>query len=888
MRTSFSRLHVDRFARMADATQAPPFFHLPPLRQVWFQLHWLVGISAGTVLVLIGLSGAMLAFREELLDLLNPGVRSVQVAAGPVLTPAQIMAGQEGAGTRIASLTLDAEAGRAVRLGLAPAPGERRGASVFVNPYSGALQPPLQFDAAFEWVESLHRWLLLPREAGKMVLGTLALCLMGLAASGLYLRWPRRALDWRAWLCFDTGLKGRSFLWGLHSVAGTWVLLMYLILTASGLYWSFDVVRQTVDGWAGVPPRAMAAKKAPKAAQDSAAPDLTLAWQAFERQAGPWSTVTLRLPERAGQAVQFIWLAADAPHLRARSKMAILPLTGMLTQNAPYAAQSGGARALTTIYPLHMGTYFGLPGRIAMLLASLALPGFALTGWMLYLKRRKQQRATLAERIRMDAALVHGAPDNTKDTAPDTLLLAYASQTGQAERLALHSAQLLRSAGMDVRVASVARLDIAQLGQHGRILFIASSFGEGGPPDCAPRFASLLTQAAAAPGASSTLAASSYGVLALGERHYPQFCGFGHQLDRNLRKLGAHCLFPLIETEEGDSDALGRWSAALSTLSGAGELRMAAPQTPWQTWYLDRRVLLNAGSQGGELHEVQLRGPLDALWQPGALAEILPRQTPAAVQAFLLASALDGAIVVRQADGRRSLADALARSVLPPSGMPPPHGFGSEQACADALTPLAARRYSLASLPGDGTLQLLVRQVSHGSGMGIASGWLTAHLPPAGELALRLLPNPGFALESADLPCIYIGNGAGLAGLRAHLRARASLGLRRNWLLFGERERAFDNLCAAEIASWQADGFLDRLDRVFSRDQAGAGGEYVQDRLRTHADEVRAWIADGAVLHVCGSLDGMASGVDAVLADILGADALEQLSAAGRYRRDVY
>ncbi len=366
---------------------------LPSWKQVWFQLHWLVGISAGTVLVLIGLSGAMLAFRDELLDLLNPGVRSVQVQAGPVLTPAQIIAAQADA--PVMSLTLDAEAGRAVRLGLAPGPGERRGASVFVNPYSGALQPPLQFDDAFEWVESLHRWLLLPREAGKMVLGTLALCLLGLAASGLYLRWPRRALDWRAWLCFNTKLKGRSFLWGLHSAAGTWVMLMYLILTVSGLYWSFDVVRQTVDGWAGVPARQIAAKT-PKPSRATAAPDLTLAWQVFERQAGPWSTVTLRLPERPGQAVQFTWLAADAPHPRARSKMAILPLTGVLTQDAPYAAQSGGARALSTIYPLHMGTYFGLPGRMAMLLASLALPGFALTGWMLYLKRRQRQRAPLA------------------------------------------------------------------------------------------------------------------------------------------------------------------------------------------------------------------------------------------------------------------------------------------------------------------------------------------------------------------------------------------------------------------------------------------------------------------------------------------------------------
>ena len=40
-------------------------------KKIWFQLHWLIGISAGTVLVLIGLSGAVFSFHEEVLDWLN-------------------------------------------------------------------------------------------------------------------------------------------------------------------------------------------------------------------------------------------------------------------------------------------------------------------------------------------------------------------------------------------------------------------------------------------------------------------------------------------------------------------------------------------------------------------------------------------------------------------------------------------------------------------------------------------------------------------------------------------------------------------------------------------------------------------------------------------------
>ena len=79
---------------------------------------------------------------------------------------------------------------------------------------------------------------------------------------------------------------------------------------------------------------------------------------------------------------------------------------------------------------------------------------------------------------------------------------------------------------------------------------------------------------------------------------------------------------------------------------------------------------------------------------------------------------------------------------------------------------------------------------------------------------------------------------------------------------------------------------LQRLDMVFSRDQAER--LYVQHRLLQRHDEVRDWIARGAAIYVCGSLQGMASGVDAALRQIAGDGPMRELAAAGRYRRDVY
>ncbi|WP_181955759.1 PepSY-associated TM helix domain-containing protein, partial [Raoultella terrigena] len=138
-------------------------------------------------------------------------------------------------------------------------------------------------------------------------------------------------------------------------------------------------------------------------------------------------------PQRADQPLQILWLDHDAPHDRARHRMLIDMADGAITTDDRYGQRSAGARALTTIYPLHLGTYFGLPGRIAVTAASLALPLFAVTGWMLYLGRRRQRRAADAARHAAEAIAPHLAnPANPADARAGerTLLVAYASQAG--------------------------------------------------------------------------------------------------------------------------------------------------------------------------------------------------------------------------------------------------------------------------------------------------------------------------------------------------------------------------------------------------------------------------------------------------------------------------
>ncbi|WP_205574722.1 sulfite reductase subunit alpha [Indioceanicola profundi] len=474
----------------------------------------------------------------------------------------------------------------------------------------------------------------------------------------------------------------------------------------------------------------------------------------------------------------------------------------------------------------------------------------------------------------------HAAPP--PELAGEGTLVIHASQTGFAEQLAERTADMLAAGGGPVRLLPLSAMTVPVLEEARQVLFLVSTTGEGDAPDSAAGF---LRRSA---GAEPDLTGLRYGLLALGDRSYAQFCAFGHRLDGWLRRQGATPLFDLVEVDNGDPGAIRHWQHHLGQLSGNAELADWAPAR-YEPWTLAERTHLNPGSPGAPVVLIRLTPQAGSpTWQAGDIAEIGPRHPAEEIAAALDRLELDGAATV-EADGwSGSLAERLAVCHLPdtPDEWTEWQGLGPQQ-IADRATPLPHREYSIASIPADGRLELVVRQARRADGrLGLGSGWLTAHAPLGGTVDLRLRENRSFHAPEGDRPMILIGNGTGIAGLRAHLKARAVQGRRRNWLLFGERTAAHDFHFKAEIRGWHAAGHLGRLDLAFSRDQAER--VYVQHRLAAAADDVARWVDEGAVILVCGSLGGMAAEVSATLASILGQDRLEEMADAGLYRRDVY
>jgi sulfite reductase (NADPH) flavoprotein alpha-component len=523
-------------------------------------------------------------------------------------------------------------------------------------------------------------------------------------------------------------------------------------------------------------------------------------------------------------------------------------------------------------------------------LALLALA--ALAAWLLHLQASPWPAVTPMARPRWLAAAVlalwlglcgwtlwraHTSHAPSSDGAPGWCVV-YASQTGLALELAQRTVAMLRQAGDAAELRAIAEIDDAGL-RGRRCLFVASTTGEGDPPDAALAFAGTTMAARV------DLQGTRHAVLALGDRSYAQFCAFGHRLDAWLRGNGSQALFDLVEVDNADPGALRHWQHQLSVLAGRTDLPDWS-RPDYRAWALAERRLLNPGSVGGPAFHLELLPPPGKTlqWQAGDIAEIGPRNAPHAVTNLLDISGLSGSTPVGFQNRRMSLADALACAHLPDGEVA--RGLDA-QTLANRLQPLPHREYSIASIPANGRMELLVRLMRReGDQPGLGSGWLCTHAAIGSAIDLRIRANPSFHAPDPARPLILIGNGTGLAGLRAHMKARIAVGAYRNWLLFGERNAAHDAFHGDELDAWLREGKLTRLDRVYSRDDGAH--PYVQDALRSHATTLLEWLDEGAAIYVCGSLHGMAPGVDRVLTDLLGQAGLESLLQSGRYRRDVY
>ena len=509
-------------------------------KKILFQIHWFLGISAGLILSIMGVTGAIYSYEQPIQKWLNPESYTVQVEQKNKLTPAQIFQHFQHTDPtiKINSITINPDPTASSSINIVKE-GARKGYNMMINPYSAAVLPEIKGREFFQFIQQLHRNLTVG-EVGKQITGASALMLIYFVLSGLYLRWPKKH-SVKQWLFVKPKLKGRNFLWDLHAIVGTWVIIFYLLLAFTGLYWSYDWWRNGMFKVMGVerPQPEMQANAQNKGAENkqSQLPEinqnkpattaqtehaqkgegrgskglkpeqvsyaLNQTWTGFNAQVGrDYSSITFNIPKKANGEMEVSFVDIIPQHERARNKATYDYQASQIKKLELYEDQKLNQKIMNSMLPVHRGSFFGPVYQFAAMLAALIMPLFFITGWMLYLKRRKQKRLTQQAR--------NSLIGTTLDPNAKPWLIAYASQTGVSEQLAWRTATSLQEARQPANVKSVQQLTADDLKNASQILFIASTYGTGESPDLASAFEKKLMSQ------PLDLTHLSYAVLALG------------------------------------------------------------------------------------------------------------------------------------------------------------------------------------------------------------------------------------------------------------------------------------------------------------------------------------------------------------------------------------
>ncbi|MDI1315246.1 flavodoxin domain-containing protein [Prosthecobacter sp.] len=497
------------------------------------------------------------------------------------------------------------------------------------------------------------------------------------------------------------------------------------------------------------------------------------------------------------------------------------------------------------------------------------------------------------------------------------LLIAFGSQSGNAESLAKRLAREASGRGFTARAVGLDSLQPADLIKEKNILLITSTWGEGDMPDNAISFWDSINQN----GSSPKLDGVQYSVLALGDKNYGDtFCLAGKKLDARLEELGAKRIVDRVDCDvEFDAQAK-TWSAnAFTALSGDSATASVAVVTAVEeeeTGYSKKKpfparlianVPLNSRGSSKDTRHIgfSLTGS-DLTYEVGDALGVFVQNCPEVVDAVIAAHAFDPQAVVALPDGgNASLRDALIKHYE----VRTLYGKGAEDnltltAFVENLRKLQPRLYSIASSikKHENEVHLCIAAVRYSTDgvvhKGVASTFLADRLPLEETTGIYFHAANHFRLP-ADLtrPVIMVGPGTGIAPFRAFLEEReATQASGKNWLFFGDQKRVSDFLYHDQIIEWVQKGHLTRLDTAFSRDQEEK--IYVQTRMLQAATELWQWLEEGAHFYVCGDAKRMAKDVDDALHSIIqtaggksadeAAAYVTQMKKEKRYARDVY
>ena len=368
-------------------------------RSLWNTVHRWLGIGLGLWFMLVGLTGALLVYRETIDRWLNPALLKPR-ASGPALPLAEVV--------ERASLTV--ELGRVekihppagqddvYRLQVRPL-ASRVDASrleAMIDPASGellgtrsleaiGLAPPHLLRTLYEF----HRNVLLG-SWGSNIVGIAGVLLLVSVVTGLVISWPRRWRAWRRLVWVNTRASATRIVFDLHRSSGVLIGSLLLLSTLTGATLVYlNYVRDLV----GLFSRVEIFPVIPwRAGSESEPLDLNEIVQRVEATFPAHRIAELHLPPRGNSGLLFYLHRAGDAHTLGDTIVWVHPGSGEILTERSARTRSTGEAFMHWLFPLHTGSAFGAGGLVAMCLAGTMPLLLVSSGLWVWLRKRRGER----------------------------------------------------------------------------------------------------------------------------------------------------------------------------------------------------------------------------------------------------------------------------------------------------------------------------------------------------------------------------------------------------------------------------------------------------------------------------------------------------------------
>ncbi len=391
------------------------------LRKIFFWFHLIIGLSAGLVIALTALTGAIMSFEHQILGYADRAQRlqPTPAADAPLKNADELLALARAhyPENKATALTLHVEPTRSASLNFKGKP------SLFIDTATGEIKPQQnqKLRAFFSFTLRLHRWLALPGPAkneadeseasavkptnwksiGESIVGVSALVFFLLTLTGLFLWWPRHwSFNYlRAALLPRLSLRGKARDWNWHNALGFLAAPALLVMTFTGLVITYDPLANWISPREGRGPPQSITPPASLGNAAIATPPLPIADLVARAQTEipGWSSLTVQFEDRRQRRSQAAEKNSASPvgiSIQQKSQLTPIPVrlsyhpfSGELLSRSELSDQTFRRAFRTLNLPLHMGTALGWPTQLLALLACLAALVLVYTGFALAYRR---------------------------------------------------------------------------------------------------------------------------------------------------------------------------------------------------------------------------------------------------------------------------------------------------------------------------------------------------------------------------------------------------------------------------------------------------------------------------------------------------------------------